>query len=123
MEGVGVSRLIISCKRHKCMTSMCCSYNPSKRSISSQLSIVRRISDRCMSSYSSCLYIGDFNSEISVIAMSEICEIYNLQNLLKCPTFYKNSSRPTCNDPILTNFFKYYNTTKQWRLLYQTFIS
>ena len=67
-----------------------------------------------MSSYSSCLYIGDFNSEIRVIAMSEICEIYNLQNLLKYPTFYKNPSRPACNDPILINFSRYYNTTKQW---------
>ena len=99
------------------MTPMCSSHSPSKRSISSQLSIVWRISDRCMSSYSSSLYVGDFNSEISVIAMSEICEIYNLKNLVKYPTFYKNPSRPACNDPILTNFSKYYNTTKHWRLL------
>ena len=59
-----------------------------------------------MSSYDDILVIGDLNSEISEIAMSEFCKKYNLQKLVKDPTCYKNPSKPTCIDLILTNFPK-----------------
>ena len=85
---------------------MCCSYNPANSNISPQLSIVERSLDSCISSYDNFLVIGDLNSEISEMAMSEFCETYNLQNLLKDPTCYKNHSRLTCIDIILTNFPK-----------------
>ena len=48
----------------------------------------------------------------AVIAMSEFCEPYNLQNLVKDPTWYKNSSRPTCIDLILTNLPKSFQHTQ-----------
>ena len=35
--------------------------------------------------------------------MKTFCETYNLQNLIKQPTCYKNPSRPTSIDLILTN--------------------
>ena len=69
------------------------------------------------------LVIGDLNSEISEMAMSQFCETYNLQNLVKDHTCYKNSSKPTCIDLTLTNFQNHSNTTKQSRLVYQTFIN
>ena len=34
------------------------------------------------------LVIGDLNSEISEMAMSQLCETYNLQNLAKHHTCY-----------------------------------
>ena len=34
------------------------------------------------------LVIGDLNSEISEMAMSQLCETYNLQNLVKHHTCY-----------------------------------
>ena len=58
------------------------------------------------------LVIGDLNSEISEMAMSEFCETYNLQNLVKDPTCYKNPSKPTCIDLILTNFPKSFQHTQ-----------
>ena len=67
-------------------------------------SIVGRSLDSYMSSYDNFLVIGDLDSEISEMAVSEFCETYNLQNLVKDPTCYKNSSKPSCVDPILTNF-------------------
>ena len=57
-----------------------------------------------MSSYRNFLVIGDLNLEISEMAISEFCETYNLHNLVKDPTCYKNLSKPTCIDLILTNF-------------------
>ena len=71
---------------------MCCSYNPAKSNISSHLSIVERSLDSFISSHDSFLVIGDLNSEISEMAMPEFCETYNLQNLVKDPTCYKNPS-------------------------------
>ena len=91
---------------------MCCSYNPAKSNISSHLSIVRRSLDSYMSSDDNFLVIGDLNSEISEMTMSEFCETYNLQNLVKGPTCYKRPSKPTCIDLILTNFPKLFQHTQ-----------
>ena len=49
-----------------------------------------------MSSYYNFLVIGDFNSEISKMAMSELCKTYNIEKLVKDPTCYKNLSKLTC---------------------------
>ena len=59
-----------------------------------------------MSSYDNFLVIGDLNLEISEMAVSEFCETYNLPNLVKDRTCYKNPSKLTCIDLILTNFPK-----------------
>ena len=91
---------------------MRCSYNPAKSNISSHLSIAGRSLDSYMSSYCSFLVVGDLNSEISEMAMSQFCEIYNLHNLVKDPTCYKNPSKPTCIDLILTNFPKSFQHTQ-----------
>ena len=53
---------------------MCCSYNPAKSNISSHLSLVGRSLDSYMFSYDNFLVIGDVNSEISEMAMSDFCE-------------------------------------------------
>ena len=97
---------------------MCCSYNPANSNIYSHLSNVGRSLDSYMSSYDNFLVTRDLNSEISEMDMSEFCEIYNLQNLVKDPTCYKNPSKPTCMDLILTNFPNHSNTPKQSRLVY-----
>ena len=47
--------------------------------------------------------IGDFNSTISEVALQSFCEMYDLENLTKQPTFYKNPLNPTSIDLILTN--------------------
>lgn len=56
-----------------------------------------------MSNYDNFLVIGHPNSEINGIALSDFCEKYNLQNLVKDPTFFKNPYKPTVN-PILKDF-------------------
>ena len=58
------------------------------------------------------MVIGDLNSEISEMAMSEFSETYNLQNLVKDPTCYKSPSKPTCIDLILKNFPKSFQHTQ-----------
>ena len=92
----------------------CCSYNPAKSNMSYHLSIVGRSLDSYMSSYDHCLVIGDLNSEINEISISEFCDRYNLQNLLvKDPTCYKNPSKHTYTDLISTNF-RTHSNNRDW---------
>ena len=56
--------------------------------------------------------IGDFNSEIDEDAMSIFCTTYNLKNLVKEPTCFKNVENPSCIDLILTNKPLYFQSTK-----------
>ena len=86
---------------------MCCSYNPAKSNIFSGDHWI----GTCLVMIIF-LVIGDLDSEISEMAMSEFCETYNLQNLVKDPACYKNPSKPTCIDLILTNFPKSFQHTK-----------
>ena len=65
-----------------------------------------------MCRYDNFLVIGDLNSEISEMAMSEYCETRNLQNLVKDPTCYKSPHKHTCIDPILTSFPKSFQHTQ-----------
>ena len=43
--------------------------------------------------------------------MKTFCENYNLQNLIRQPTCYKNLSRPTSIDLILTNVLRSFQST------------
>ena len=47
--------------------------------------------------------MGDFNSEITEPGLSEFCETYNLSNLIKDPTCFKNPINPSSIDLFLTN--------------------
>ena len=47
--------------------------------------------------------MGDFNTEPTESAMREFMNIYNLKNLIKGPTCYKNPDKTSCIDLILTN--------------------
>ena len=47
--------------------------------------------------------MGDFNSEPTENAMAEFMKLYNLSNLVKEPTCFKNPLNPSCIDLILTN--------------------
>ena len=91
---------------------MRCSYNPAKSNISSHLSIAGKSMGSYMSCYDNFPVIGDLNSEISEIAMSEFCETCYLQNLVKDPTCYKTPSKPPCIDLILRNFRKPFQHTQ-----------
>ena len=47
--------------------------------------------------------MGDFNTEPTESVMGEFMNIYNLKNLIKGPTCYKNPGKPSCIDLILTD--------------------
>ena len=87
------------------------SYDPHKDSTENHLnSIGKELNDLCLK-YEHLILIGDFNSEMQEDIMSVFCTTYNLKNLVKEPTCFKNTKTPTCIDLILTNKPSYFQTT------------
>ena len=78
-------------------------YNPKKEYISHFLSSIGDNLDVYLGDYDNYLLIGDFNSEITERAMSDFCETYNLSNLIRDVTCYKNAKNPSSIDVMLTN--------------------
>ena len=49
------------------------------------------------------MLVGDLNAEPAEATVSGFCEIYNLKHLSKDKTCFKNPTKPTCIDLIVTN--------------------
>ena len=80
-----------------------CSYNPHKTMIKNHLAKLSNFLDLHSSKYKKMLILGNFNIGIDEPHINVFCETYNLKNLIKQPTCYKNPHNPTCIDLILTN--------------------
>ena len=78
-------------------------YNPHKDNISNFMNQLGPCLDHYMPKYDNFLLLGDFNSEMSESVMKDFCEAYNLRNLIKEPTCFKNVENPSTIDLILTN--------------------
>ena len=78
-------------------------YNPHKDYITNFLDQLGPCLDHYMSKYDNFILLGDFNSEMSELAMKQFCDTYNLRNLIKEPTCFKNVVNPSTIDLILTN--------------------
>ena len=78
-------------------------YNPHKDYISNYMNQLGPCLDHYMPKYDNLLLLGDFNSEMSELVMQNFCDTYNLDNLIKEPTCFKNIFNPSTIDLILTN--------------------
>ena len=78
-------------------------YNPHKNKISYFLENISKELDKFLPNYENILVIGDWNSAVTEKEMKEFCEIYNLENLIKNPTCFKNVANPSSIDIMLTN--------------------
>ena len=64
---------------------------------------VQRAIDIYSNFYTNFLLVGDFNSEDSEPVLSRFLEQYDLNNLVKEPTCFKNPDNPSCIDLFITN--------------------
>ena len=64
--------------------------------------MIRRNIDSQSSKYDNFIVLGDFSAETTEIALSDFMKVYNLKNLTKRPTCFKNPNKPSCIDLILT---------------------
>ena len=62
-----------------------------------------RTSALYLSTYGNYPIIDSFNVEIGHTAVSDFCNTFDVANLIKEPTCYKNPQKPYCIDLILTN--------------------
>ena len=74
-----------------------------KDTISYFLNHVSKELDTFLPSYGNILLLGDVNSTMSEKEMQEFCTMYNLENLIKDSTCYKNVSNPSSIDVMITN--------------------
>ena len=49
------------------------------------------------------MVIGDLNAEVNLECMKHFCENFGLNSLIKVLTCYVNPKKPSCNDLLLTN--------------------
>ena len=78
-------------------------YNPSKLSTQNHINYLSKCLDSFVSYYDNILLLGDFNCEPTDDVITDFCQSYNLKNLIKNPTCFKNVDNPSCIDLILTN--------------------
>ena len=57
------------------------------------------------------ILLGEFNVETEEVDMLDFLNIYNLKNLVKRKTCYKNPKNPSCIDLILTNSHRSFQNT------------
>ena len=86
-------------------------YNNCKSNISEFLNSINPTLDHYMRKLDNFILPGDFNSEINENAMKVFCETYNLKNLIKQDTCFKNPLNPSSIDVILTNREKSFHNT------------
>lgn len=74
----------------------CCSYNPNKLQVFSQLQELLNGIDTYCSKYENNLLLGDFNANVKNANLHSFCNQYKLTSLDKDPTCYKNFNHPSC---------------------------
>ena len=93
------------------MDKINCSHNPNRNAIGNHLEALSNFLDFHSSSYNNIIILGDFIMDVEEPHMKTFCENYSLQNLIKQPIRYKNPSRPTCIDLMLTNVPRSFQST------------
>ena len=78
-------------------------YNPHKDSSSYFLDHVGKAIDFMLGNYDDILLMGDFNCLRKEQCMVDFCDTYDLINLIKEPTCFKNPVNPSSIDVMLTN--------------------
>ena len=96
---------------HKKKLLINCPCNPHKNNIGSHLNVITKALDTYYGKYENVVLLGDLNAGIEETTMKSFCESYNLIDLIKQPTCFKNPEKPSCIDLILTNRPKSFQST------------
>ena len=95
---------------------LCCSYNPHKSNITNHLKNVCKSLDKLNSTYDNLVLLGDFNAEPEEESIAQFLNFYNLKDLVKQNTCFKNPDKPTCIDLILTNWLRSFQNTDTFEI-------
>ena len=107
-----VEGLYVEVKLRKQKRLISCSCNPNKSMISQQMEALGKNMDLYSSTYENFIFLGDFNAGMEYSTLKDFCNFYSLTSLINKPTCWKNPSKLTCIDLILTNCPKLFQKTK-----------
>ena len=99
----GIESLLVEMNLRSKRWYISCSYNTHLNSIQNHLVQLSQKFDLYSSKCKNFIVLGGFNEEMTNTHMEEFCSFCNFQNLIKDPTCFKNSEKPTIIDHILTN--------------------
>ena len=102
-ESTPIEGIYVELKFRKKNWLLCCTYNPNRNIITNHLDVLKRSLEPYSTKYANLVVIGDLKAEVNLEYMKLFCETYNLSNLIKVPTCYKNPEIPSCIDLLLTN--------------------
>ena len=90
---------------------LCCTYNPTCSFTSDHLSIIGNSIVLLLANCENFFLMGDLNVEGHTGFLKEFCDLYNLKNLIKVPTCFKNPDFLTTIDVMLTTSYRgFYNS-------------
>ena len=101
--------MLINLRKKKWLFS--CSYNPIRKHIVNHVKNISTKLDQFSATYDNLILLGDFNVAPEEVNMLDFLNIYNLKNLVKQKTCYKNPENPSCIDLILTNSHRSFQNT------------
>ena len=90
---------------------LCCSCNSDKNKILSHLHDISKAPGDLSRKCHNFILLGDFNNKPEEKNRSNFLNTYNLKNIVKQKTCFKNPDRPTCIDLILTNSSRTFQDT------------
>ena len=90
---------------------ICGTYNLHRNNIGNHLDSLSKNLALYLSAYDNHIVICGFNVEADSKEMSSFCDTFDLTSLIKEPTCYKKSNKPSCVDLILRNkLFSFQNS-------------
>ena len=110
-KGEGIEAIFIELFINKVKWLLMGGYNPRKENISHFLCQTSKILDANICNYENIILLGDFNAVSTNKSLRGFCDTYNLKNLVRDPTYFKNILNPSSIDVILTNCKKSFQDT------------
>ena len=101
-ETVQNSFKVFLLKSRKKKWLLSCSCNPNRNNIINHMKDISTGLGQFRVTYNNLILIGDLNNETEEDNMLDFLNIYNLENLVKQKTCYKNPGKALCIDLILT---------------------
>ena len=99
----------LNLRKKKCV--LCCTYKPNRSFIFDHLSTIGNNIDPLLANFENFFLMGDLNVESYNGFLKEFCDLYNLKNLIKVPTCFKNPDFPTSIDIMLsTSYISFHNS-------------
>ena len=103
VENAPIEDFYIEINLRKKKWLICGSYNPHRTTIDSDMDSLSKCLALYSSTYENYIVLRDFNVEVDNNAISSFCDAFDLVNLIRELTCYKNPEKPSCIDLILTN--------------------